>query len=990
MSYDALTDKQKSFIKRYVLAEVKAHGPMSDAALNHMANEVKAWDGSKALVLEYIENLPKDLGRKTFQSRVKAADKTFRGDGQQTQYDTARIELTQIMQDASLAATSFAGEREKAADEAMVEIRKYHGAGGELPALEARLAEINSAMDGRLPKLEALRTAHDVIVAAKPRLKAKHDKLTEAYGGFEGEYGSLGLLEKDIKAYGGTELASHIPAVQAAVEHARQLMKDGSPRVIVMEALALAQAKNKEPSDILTYTSQLDNKKRSFTTPMSQVATDRPRIAALKPKVQTEYDQALLQISGGDPIGGATKIDELSGKAYCLQRIIATDAAYETESATLDRRITTLKAMAGAALMSADIAKIDAGRLHADKLADDDAAHALDKTANPVEFPAAMAQLESVDTLCQEAEAKAGRAAAFATLAKSAGTGDAATELEEAKRLFELLQAHDAQDLVLAKIQGAQLAIGRAESAIQEGNSAADDLAAAIKEIADGWQQAEILGPLKARHGALDTRLDQVKDSHAQAAYIATQLSNVLKHLLAAKGKFDTGDAHAAADLDAAELALDQAVALADAEVDFQTQRAEVAQKITAAQRVARPGADLHGPDMPKHLRAAENAAALNDHTTALAELAKSRAMADAALLAERIRAKDVPGEDELKAIAAQDGGRETMDAIIASLNPKDVRQDMMVALMAARFDMDVSVFKGLDKDKKAKNKRTERDLSKKKAPNLLMFYNVMAKVPEKDTRLNDSLKQLQQIETSAASDYHGGTARIRMICYGVAKSSGTELNNRKELLEIDDDAQAVPENEAPTPNYGTWTMLHEIGHAVDDQKGFMSKNGKNAAFGGWEDYGKGNLKPVADAASKAFDFDHVYVETTIVNGKSGAIPDVPQRLIDSMGEDQAKLEWTSRKSKFDAWHKATREKSEMWESGSASQQHALNIDGTVRVLHEAYDKHWVSYDLSARKKGITGYQFRAPGEWFSELYAAFYSKKLKNNHPAMSWLKAL
>jgi hypothetical protein len=46
-----------------------------------------------------------------------------------------------------------------------------------------------------------------------------------------------------------------------------------------------------------------------------------------------------------------------------------------------------------------------------------------------------------------------------------------------------------------------------------------------------------------------------------------------------------------------------------------------------------------------------------------------------------------------------------------------------------------------------------------------------------------------------------------------------------------------------------------------------------------------------------------------------------------------------------------------------------------------------VSYLASARKGGITGYQFRAPAEWFAELYASFHMDKLKPTHPARNWL---
>ena len=60
------------------------------------------------------------------------------------------------------------------------------------------------------------------------------------------------------------------------------------------------------------------------------------------------------------------------------------------------------------------------------------------------------------------------------------------------------------------------------------------------------------------------------------------------------------------------------------------------------------------------------------------------------------------------------------------------------------------------------------------------------------------------------------------------------------------------------------------------------------------------------------------------------------------------------------------------------------------RVYHEAYEGTWVSYSYAARAQGITGYQFRAPAEWFAELYAAFHCEKLNPKHPATPWLRKL
>ena len=85
-------------------------------------------------------------------------------------------------------------------------------------------------------------------------------------------------------------------------------------------------------------------------------------------------------------------------------------------------------------------------------------------------------------------------------------------------------------------------------------------------------------------------------------------------------------------------------------------------------------------------------------------------------------------------------------------------------------------------------------------------------------------------------------------------------------------------------------------------------------------------------------------------------------------------------------WCDALRVGKELWGRGTESKQRAI----AGRVYHEAYDGSWVSYDVAARTKGVTGYQFRAPGEWLSELYAAYRSGKLKPSHPANGWLATL
>ena len=95
---------------------------------------------------------------------------------------------------------------------------------------------------------------------------------------------------------------------------------------------------------------------------------------------------------------------------------------------------------------------------------------------------------------------------------------------------------------------------------------------------------------------------------------------------------------------------------------------------------------------------------------------------------------------------------------------------------------------------------------------------------------------------------------------------------------------------------------------------------------------------------------------------------------------------WDARKQKVDDWIvNATTEG--VWSSEASS--NAIIID--KRIYQMAYAPNtWVSYLASARKRGITGYQFRAPGEWFSELFAAYKLKKLKPSHPSAGWLSKL
>jgi len=77
-------------------------------------------------------------------------------------------------------------------------------------------------------------------------------------------------------------------------------------------------------------------------------------------------------------------------------------------------------------------------------------------------------------------------------------------------------------------------------------------------------------------------------------------------------------------------------------------------------------------------------------------------------------------------------------------------------------------------------------------------------------------------------------------------------------------------------------------------------------------------------------------------------------------------------------------EDSGLWDSDSNTKKYAVGS----RVYQEAYGNQWWSYEIGARGTLVSTYQFRAPGEWFAECYAAYFVGKLPDKHPVAAWLR--
>ena len=247
-------------------------------------------------------------------------------------------------------------------------------------------------------------------------------------------------------------------------------------------------------------------------------------------------------------------------------------------------------------------------------------------------------------------------------------------------------------------------------------------------------------------------------------------------------------------------------------------------------------------------------------------------------------------------------------------------------------------------------------------------IYLTMLKVPEADVRNNPSLTEIDRKPGTNFPFYEPDTKHA-VLPIGQANDPGNAIGNTTdrttadgkvipaELVDVDD---ACKPNNAPNPTYLSWSTLHEVAHGADDKNNIMVGKG-GIAFADWKTH---TVPEVAAVAAKAFNYDEVKDIEALLTGKAPK-KTPPANVVE--------------------WCKAVVGANELWEKGAESIKRA--IDG--RVYHQGGPGNaWSSYKIDARKQGITGYQFRAAGEWFAELYAAFYSGKLKPNHPHVPWLK--
>jgi len=556
-----------------------------------------------------------------------------------------------------------------------------------------------------------------------------------------------------------------------------------------------------------------------------------------------------------------------------------------------------------------------------------------------------------------------------------ADAAPSADEIKKVKDIHAELSGKPEASAADAELKEAAAQLAIAEKA---GTKPAD-AKAALKAAMEACRKADeaISGSHMLIEAANDAKAKIVElKTHAQKDYIATELKTLgdaVDGVIDLAGK---GGQHVDNASKALELAMTQyhaAKKLADDQAAYIKKRAEpdVEPRLDVLEKHKHRYAIKENIDAIRaKLKTAADKAVDRKHEEAMKLLEDVRALGTSSLVLADMRENKPPSVDDVKSILKGPGGQAELDAMVAQLEPDAQRKVLRVAF-EARFGCDL-------KNWSDAAQTTETADGALDGPNIKRFYEVMSDLPDAAVVGNDSMRTFSIIEAPGGGSFYSGDTKDVVMYEGDASiSSAYSFGQEHEVGKVDKNCE--PANKEPV-SFFSWNTLHEVGHAVDDKSGFMDKNGAGAAYGGWVQYGR-NVQSIAKKLAEKYKYEETYISQYLAHNANPAIPAVPEG-----GGAPSPEEWESRRIAVRAYIDMAATGNNPWSNNTIAKK--LEIDG--RVYQESYPNSWTSYEFAARSKGMTGYQFRAPGEWFSELYAAYHSGKLKSNHPAVGWLQGL
>ncbi len=428
-----------------------------------------------------------------------------------------------------------------------------------------------------------------------------------------------------------------------------------------------------------------------------------------------------------------------------------------------------------------------------------------------------------------------------------------------------------------------------------------------------------------------------------------------------------------------------KAAALKEDDAKYKSSLEEAKQAVGGLTTATPPSSDpVIGADITKineKITKAEEAVAAEepDYEKAMKLLDEADTGQKSAGVKKKMKGTTPPTETELKDLMDKPGGTKILDDIVTGLGATG-KQEVLLLAMKVRFGLEaaVSIAAGAANAPETPETGTDSDLS------LQRIYTLLTKVPDKHTKDNPSFKRIKRYagdpltageKAGAKGDYYEPIGKEVVLSVGSPGAYDHPLLTPSQLPDVTDPNCQLADPTPPT--HFDNNTLHEAAHAIDDKKGFMKRNGGKPEYGGWIDYGN-NVMPAALAAAKALKYDAGYIAKYLLKEPTGSEPAPPS------GTSQS--DWNKARDAAKAWADAIRHTEYPWDVGGSCNKEITAGGFKIgdRIYHQAYETTWVSYLAESRKQGVSGYQFRAAGEWFAELYAAYGTRKLKKTHPAV------
>ena len=325
-------------------------------------------------------------------------------------------------------------------------------------------------------------------------------------------------------------------------------------------------------------------------------------------------------------------------------------------------------------------------------------------------------------------------------------------------------------------------------------------------------------------------------------------------------------------------------------------------------------------------------------------------------------------GTDILLAFPKGSALNATQKAIISLFVDKVTDLAALKKLISLRFDIDVANIKGLEVGKPTNGDGTVQVEHDWDLAGLKRAYNVMKLLPEGHASSNNSFEKLKRFTGSGG--WYGDTNTVAMAYDDIT-------DKKSDSRTLSDKWNNRGQDVFTGKNYFDASVRHEVGHAVDHEHGFSTAYCGTANGGGWttfatamnmvQDYLNQNNSALSNHQAclgmvKLEIAKLITAEETVGNVKTEVI-----RLMTQTSNNHAlafNADIVRNDSIFEDLQKVNLQKP--WKSSGGN-----DVGGKTYVYSK--DTSLYSYDTAARARQVSNYQFRAPGEWFAEAYAAYY-----------------